>query len=93
MSKKKFHVTYWNPGDDALVTKVMAKVLPRKTIKKVVLKMSRPGKTPVDVYDVLKEIPNEIVEVESDKVWMVRYKTGGFFKPKQVQFFLSLIHI
>ena len=85
--KKKFHVSYSNPGDEILVTKIIAKLLPRKIIKKLVLKMNSPVKRPLDIYDVYKENPNEIVEVEKDKVWMVRYKTGGFFKPKGVGIF------
>ena len=82
MPKKKLHVSYDNPIDSILTFRIMAKCLPHRILKKLAISMSAPKKRPLDVYDVLQEDPNEIIEIEESKVWLVTYKTGGTFKPK-----------
>ena len=77
MPKKKLHVEYQNPMDDVLAFKIMVNLMPQTLLKKMVAKMMAPKERPLDVYEALQEDPNEIVEVEKDKVWLVAYKLGG----------------
>ena len=48
--------------------------LPAGARRWALLKMSKPGERPRDVYDLLKEDPYTIEEVEKDTVWKVMQK-------------------
>ena len=75
-TQKKLHVQYSNPVDEVLKYKWLQAV-PQAALKKILTKMNAPKSRPLDVYEVFQEDPNEIIEVEKNKVWMITYKYGG----------------
>jgi len=71
--KKRLHVKYRDPMEGNRLNEIILSLMP----KSMILRGMAPKTRPLDVYEVLKEDPYEIKEIEKGKVWLVSYRHGG----------------
>ena len=76
---KKLHVEYQQFAGtmDTMASRMMTKLMPQSLLKKMMMKMSAPKTRPLDDYEARQEDSDEIVEVEENKIWLVRHTCGG----------------
>ena len=76
---KKLHVEYQHFAGsmDTMGFRMMAKLMPQSLLKKMMMKMSAPKTRPLDDYEARQVDSDEIVEVEENKIWLVRHTCGG----------------
>lgn len=84
MAAKKLHVNYDYAADNIFLS-MMTKCLSKAYLNKIMLKLSAPKTRPLDYYEACGEENTEIIEVETNKVWIVTHVRGGD-EPKDFRF-------